>query len=157
MAVPYSGVGRHTLVVLGEDMSGMKKLEFMGLNGLLITPITYSIAVATSKGAILQLYLKIFRFGYIRWVCWGVGTVITLHAMAVVFVSIFQCNPISSLWKDINHTNCINTQLFFGYASVPNVITDVIMLITPMPEIWRLNTSKKMKLGVSITLLTASV
>lgn len=129
----------------------------MGLNGLLITPITYALSVATSKGAILLLYLKIFRFGYIRWICYGVGAVVTVHALAIIFVSIFQCSPISTLWKDITHANCIDTRIFFGCASVPNLITDIVMLLTPMPEIWRLNTSKQMKIGVTITILTASV
>jgi hypothetical protein len=154
VAVPLSGTGRHTLSVLREDR---KKIEFMGMNELLIMPVIYSAAVALSKGAVLHLYLRIFRFGYIRWISVGVGVIITLHYIVVTFVIIFQCNPISSLWKDIVRTNCIDTQLFFAWASVPNCITDAIMLITPLPEIWKLNTSKKMKVGLTITFFMASV
>lgn len=157
MAVPLSGVGQHTPVVLGPNMEHFEKLSFMGLNALLITPITYSFSISTSKFAILQLYLKIFRHGYIRWICYAVGFVVAAHALAVIFVSIFQCKHISTIWKDPSRTNCIDSQTFFGYASVPNSITDVVMLITPLPEIWRLNTSNQMKLGVTITFIAGSV
>lgn len=154
MAVPLSGAGRHTLPVLREDP---KKIEFMGKNALLMLPIAYIISVALSKGVILQLYLRIFKFGYTRWVSYAVGVIVAIHAIIVIFITIFQCKPISALWKEIVRTNCVNTQVFFEYSSFPNFITDIIMLVTPLPEIWRLNTSKNMKLGVTITFLTASV
>lgn len=138
-------------------MEHFEKLKFMGLNALLITPITYSFSIAASKFAILQIYLKIFKYGYIRWTCYAVTFVVAGHAIAVIFISIFQCKNISSIWLDLSHTNCIDSQTFFGYASVPNFITDVVILITPLPEIWRLNTSTQMKVGVTITFLTGSV
>jgi hypothetical protein len=153
VAVTESSAGRHTLVVLQDDWG---KVVFMGKNALLMMPIAYALAVAFSKGAILNLFLRLFHFGTTRVIAYVVAGIIVVHTIVTVFVAIFQCHPIHQLWTEIVRTDCINTQLFFEYTSLPNIITDLVMLIIPLPEIWRLNTTTRMKVGVTITLLTAS-
>ncbi|KAF2650264.1 hypothetical protein K491DRAFT_609137 [Lophiostoma macrostomum CBS 122681] len=154
LAVMKSSAGRHTLVVLQEDPD---KIAFMGKNALLISPIVYALAVAFSKGVILNLFLRLFRFGMTRTIAYIVAGTVVVHTTVTVFFTIFQCHPIHELWTEIVRNDCIDTQAFFEYTNLPNIVTDVVMLIIPLPEVWRLNTTRRMKLGVTITLLTASV
>ena len=45
----------------------------------------------------------------------------------------------------------------YKYWSVPNIVTDVVMLILPMPVIWRLKISRAQKAGLTVTFLLGSV
>jgi hypothetical protein len=149
-----AGVGRHTLPVLMESFD---KIVFLGKDSLLIVPVLYSFAVALSKLAIINLFLRIFTVGPARIVTWAIGVIIVLQTIACVFATIFQCTPIHLLWSATDRGNCLHTKALFQYASIPNVATDLAMLILPMPTIWKLKTTAQIKIGVTITLLTASM
>jgi hypothetical protein len=99
VAVPLSGAGRHTLAVLHEDPN---KIEFLGKDGLLMLPVSYVVAVALSKGVILQFYLRIFRFGYTRWISGDVGVIVTIHAIVVIFVTIFANISYQNWWSSLD-------------------------------------------------------
>jgi hypothetical protein len=45
----------------------------------------------------------------------------------------------------------------FRYGSIPNIVTDVMMLILPMPLIWSLHVSPKVKIGLLVTFLLGSM
>jgi hypothetical protein len=45
----------------------------------------------------------------------------------------------------------------FRYGSIPNIVTDVVMLILPMPLIWGLHVSTKVKIGLLVTFLLGSM
>ena len=135
----------------------MDKLVFLGKSALLISPIMYTLAVSFSKGAILYLYVRIFPRGPARYITYAIAAIIVLHSSISILITLFQCNPISLLWA-IDRTGCkVNMELSFQWNSIPHIITDVLMFILPMPQIWALNTSLRMKIGLSITFVTASV
>ena len=78
--------------------------------------------------------------------------------IASVFTIIFQCKPVAFAWdKTINGGKCINTLAYFRYATIPNIITDAAMLISPLPTIWKLQTSNAQKIGLTAVFLTGSV
>ena len=43
------------------------------------------------------------------------------------------------------------------YMSVPNIVTDVLMLLLPMPVVWRLHLPRSVKLGIALTFLVGSL
>ncbi|TAQ90945.1 hypothetical protein B7494_g685 [Chlorociboria aeruginascens] len=154
LAVPYAGVGRHTLVIA---MESPKKLSFMGKNALIISPILWQSAINVAKGAILQLYLRIFTSKTTRYLTYAVGAILIMQGIAYLFVSIFQCNPISLVWTSIVRNTCIDTKTFWVYNSVPSFLTDVAILVLPFPTIWKLKTTTHIKIGLTMTFLTASI
>jgi hypothetical protein len=45
----------------------------------------------------------------------------------------------------------------FRYGSIPNLVTDVVVLILPLPLVWGLHVSSKEKIGLLVTFLLGSM
>lgn len=75
--------------------------------------------------------------------------------LASAFVITFQCAPVAYAWdKGIEGGTCINQLDFFRYVAVPNILTDVCMLVLPLPEIWNLQLSRLQKVGLTAIFLS---
>ncbi|KAF7949127.1 hypothetical protein EAE96_008296 [Botrytis aclada] len=154
LMIPYGGVGHHSLVTLREDPS---KFIFLSEVSLLVAPILYVFAVNLSKLAIVAMFLRIFTIGWARQVTKCVGVLLIIQAFALFFTIVFQCKPVHLLWTRIdNRDTCLDIKAFFAYASIPNIITDLVLLLTPLPTIWNLKATLQLKIGVTVTLFTAS-
>ena len=56
--------------------------------------------------------------------------------------------PISYSWDKSIGGRCIDDGAFYAYLSLPNVVTDVGMMILPIPMIWKLHSSPSKKFGL---------
>lgn len=57
-----------------------------------------------------------------------------------VFVTVFQCDPVSGAWDfELQHKKCIPILKFFYVAASFNIITDLILCTAPLPLFWKLN------------------
>lgn len=101
----------------------------------------WTIAMPLIKLSILLLYIRIFgRLRYIRIIFYVVCIFMALWAIAVVLILCLQCRPIELIWnKRIQGGSCINSNIFYLVSSIPDAITDVILLLLPLPAIWRLH------------------
>jgi hypothetical protein len=146
-------VGKHTIVTF---MKGYD-IHWASLNGLILVPVLYTLAMVISKCLILHLFLSIFTLGIERIITQAIAVIVIVHGTIGIFMLIFQCHPVSDTWKTIDRPNCLNTQDLFKYNCLPVVITDVMMLILPLHKIWTLKASKRLKMGVSFMLLLATM
>lgn len=120
--------------------------------------ILYSLAVAFPKLSILALYLRIFTEKRYRITTWVLAAIISATAIAVSLTAIFQCSPVSYAWdKSIPGGTCINLALFYVCCSIPNVITDVAILLLPIPMIFKLHTNQSQKVGLSLIFLLGTM
>ena len=53
--------------------------------------------------------------------------------------------------------NCVDKQALFRYSSLPNILSDVAMLVIPMPTVWALHTSTRLKIGLTIAFAVGSL
>lgn len=122
-------------------------------------PVAYLLAAAVPKLAIIGVYLRVFVEKFYRRTAWVIFTILICSAIANILVAIFECTPVAYFYdKTIPNGHCnIDTNKYFQWASMPNVITDVAMLILPLPVIWKLQTSKNNKIGLTLTFLTGSM
>ena len=73
-------------------------------------------------------------------------------------VSLAGCNPFKANWEPtLPGAKCIDKENFFRYGSVPNIVTDLAMLIIPIPVVWGLKASTRMKIGLTITFVIGSM
>jgi hypothetical protein len=86
-----------------------------------------------------------------------VGGIVVAWWIAVVLVSLFSCDPINGFWDHNITSKCINTMHFFIGNEVPNIFTDIVILILPIRMIWRLNMSKDQKISLSFIFLLGSL
>jgi hypothetical protein len=116
------------------------------------------VSASLPKLAVISIYLGIFQDRVSRWCCWVVGLVLCVGPAVSVPMLAFQCRPVAYLHdKTIPGGRCWNQALMFRYGSIPNIVTDVVMLILPMPLIWGLHVSFKVKIGLLFTFLLGSM
>uniref|UniRef100_A0A4E9EEJ9 Rhodopsin domain-containing protein n=1 Tax=Gibberella zeae TaxID=5518 RepID=A0A4E9EEJ9_GIBZA len=121
--------------------------------------ITYGLSCAVSKIAVLTMYYRIFSTSrLLRYSTWVMSAMIASWGVAVVFVSIFSCNPIRGFWDKTIASRCIDTNKFYVGITIPNIMFDFATVALPVCEVWKLQMRREKKWAItSIFLLGGSV
>ncbi|KAI3132515.1 hypothetical protein CBS147325_8741 [Penicillium roqueforti] len=115
---------------------------------LLIFEIMYVTTVATTKISILLMYCRIFPTREIRIASLVLGGMTLSWLVAIILVSVFQCNPIPRAWDTRIPGKCINLKGMFIGNAVPNILTDILILSLPVKVVWGLHASLTHRLVV---------
>jgi hypothetical protein len=155
--VQYGGIGYHVPRVLMDDPNQLT----ICLKFLLVYPLIYLPAAALPKLSILALYFRVFgtKLNPItRTICW-VTVILTIgNCVANFFVTFAVCRPLNFLWdKSVPGGTCLDINAWWRWASLMNIVTDVIMLVLPLPHVYKLQAPKKVKIGLGITFTTGSM
>ncbi|KAI0141221.1 hypothetical protein GGR57DRAFT_487590 [Xylariaceae sp. FL1272] len=112
-----------------------------------------------AKLAICKLYLDLFPQRIIRAAVWITIVVLILTPLVCVIVLFAACKPFSANWAplEIQNTHCLNKEAIFVWGTLPNIVTDVVLLAIPLPVIWTLQMTTKIKIGFSITFAIGSL
>ncbi|MCJ1344611.1 hypothetical protein MMC31_002814 [Peltigera leucophlebia] len=152
--VNYAGVGYHFAAILLRAPT----------KPLLLLKISYVFAVINCfsvmfpKLAMLCFFLRIFIERWHRVTCYILMGVLVATAVATLAANLAQCIPLKVLWGTTEAAEkCINQQLLWALSSLPNIITDLIMLALPVPVIWKIQLSWKDKVGLMLTFGTGSI
>ncbi|KJZ78233.1 hypothetical protein HIM_02271 [Hirsutella minnesotensis 3608] len=125
---------------------------------LVIIPIIYSAACCLPKVVMLVLYLRLFIGKAYRITCYILIAMVISLAVADIITGACLCTPIAFMWdKSIKGGHCIDIPAFYRYGTLPNAITDLFMLILPLPVVWNLRQTRRIKIGLTLTFLTGSV
>lgn len=120
--------------------------------------MVYLPAVVLPKLAILVLYLRIFTERTGRTICWAVAALLIANCLGTMIAGFCMCIPLQYLWnRTIPGGHCININAWYRWSSLVNIITDVVMLILPLPTVWKIQSSRKIKIGLTITFATGSM
>jgi hypothetical protein len=120
--------------------------------------MVYGIASALPKLAVLDVYLSVFTERWARYTLLVTGFVIISNAIVYVPTTITQCTPMAFLWDhSIPGGKCNNVTLHYSLASLPNIVTDLVMLILPIPIVWNLHLERTTKAGVLATFLSGGM
>lgn len=152
--VAVAGVGHHLEAVLmfhpHQVVAWAKSIYSLEM--------IYLPAVALPKISILSLYLRIFPNRVFRGMTMVIVAIVLLNWLAFALASTFQCSPVTYQWdKSIEGGRCFDVLLFYRMVNVPNVVTDIAMLILPMPMVWKLHTSRPRRIGLTVCFLAGSV
>ncbi|KAI3331729.1 hypothetical protein HD806DRAFT_478132 [Xylariaceae sp. AK1471] len=69
-------------------------------------------------------------------------------AVSFAFANLFICYPITPFIEPFYHNDCIDTTAVFLSGLVTNLISDVLILIMPIPMVLRLHLPLRDRLGV---------
>jgi len=117
------------------------KLGTNSLQYLFVCQILYAFAIALTKLAIITSYLRLIQTPTFRLVMYITLFVTAGLWICGVFVSIFQCRPISGAWDYTAQQSCIDYVSFLYASSSVNVLTDIVLCALPVPHLWRLSKS----------------
>ena len=63
------------------------------------------------------------------------------YTLAYNLVAIFQCVPVKASWDTSIHGTCVDLATEYFVAGITNVLTDIIILVLPIPLVWQLQVS----------------
>ena len=111
----------------------------------------YVLTILFAKFAVLLLYCSLFPGKRFELCAKIIATVVLAWATACILVAIFSCKPVQGFWNlDVKmHSACIDSTKFYIGNAIPNIVTDVAILLLPMRKIWNLQMSAKRKVAVS--------
>ena len=123
-----------------------------------INDIFYALTLPTVKFSLLCMYWKIFnRVAAFRYAAITVGIIVFCWMVGTLFTQIFNCNPIQGAWNVEIGATCIDPVKFYHGNAISNLLTDVIILLLPMPLVWRLQMTFKRKVALSGVVLLGSL
>lgn len=120
----------------------------------------YILSVPLIKFSILLFYRRIFGMNWAMWICFGLSGG---YYVACTITLIVACQPISYYWtqvEDAKSGRCLfHPHVFYLGNAAANVVTDVLILLVPIPLVWKLQmpTSKKLLVCSLFLLGTLSV
>ncbi|KAF2676841.1 hypothetical protein K458DRAFT_320974 [Lentithecium fluviatile CBS 122367] len=154
--VTVLGMGRQQIL-----MDPANWVTYVKYQVTLAAEILYNPAIFFTKLSILLLYRRIFPSKTFNRILWGVGTFILAYTITSSTVNLLQCIPIAANWdpKLAATARCVDFGSELIALSTINAVTDLILLVLPMPKLWGLHVSfnKKIQLMAMFALGTATV
>lgn len=104
-----------------------------------------------TKTAILLLYIRMAAaHPFLRYASYGTLTIVNLAGIVLTFLNIFQCRPIRSAFDDQEGT-CIDVVSLYLASAPINVLTDLAILLLPLPILTRLRMEFRQKVALVAT------
>ncbi|KAL4883155.1 hypothetical protein BJY04DRAFT_216453 [Aspergillus karnatakaensis] len=141
-AYAHSWIGTHLWDLTEPMITGYRKT-------MLSFWIVYTVALAFSKIAVLMLYLRLFVGTPLRrFTIWLTAGTIVTYSLAFVVALILACSPISRAWDDGPPGGCMpRTYIYLG-TTIANTISDIILILIPIPVVHELHLALIEKVGV---------
>ncbi|KAL2002112.1 hypothetical protein VTN02DRAFT_639 [Thermoascus thermophilus] len=113
-----------------------------------ITIPIYNTSLICAKASILMQYHRVFPTKRMRIACWILLSVLGIYGSWAVLSAYFNCIPVSKFWIPEKPGYCLSQEaLWFSNASM-HIITDVGILVLPIPALLSLDLPKKQKIAL---------
>ena len=99
----------------------------------------------------LLLYIRIFATRSFRLICWSFVAINVANLISVILSVLLICDPILySYDRTIPGGRCGDLTKFQLYTAIFNLLADFIIVVLPMPMLWRLQMQRKRKIGITL-------
>ncbi|KAL2023524.1 hypothetical protein VTK56DRAFT_2132 [Thermocarpiscus australiensis] len=142
-AMYAAGMGIHANKVPLDNIVLMAKF-------LVVAEILYVFNLVWTKISILLMYYRIFHFPYFKKMAYGIGGFVIAWVICITFLFIFICVPVEKLWYPDLPGHCINQVGTWIANAASTILTDVAILLLPIPQVWKLQLRRPEKIGVTI-------
>ncbi|PNY24503.1 Uncharacterized protein TCAP_05561 [Tolypocladium capitatum] len=142
-AMYSTGMGIHADKLDPEDIVMMAKW-------LVVAEILYAWNLGWTKLSLLLMYYRIFHFPYFKKMMWVVGAFVWAWVICITFLFIFICVPVQKLWYPQLPGHCIHQVGTWISNAAATILTDLVILLMPIPEIWKLKSRKAEKVGLTL-------
>lgn len=104
-----------------------------------------------AKLSLLLFYRRLSPQQWLRWSVYAVMVFITAYSVALMFTLIFACKPLKKNWDiTVTEGECLNKAMIYLATAGLNALTDIILLILPIPMIVKLQVPRVQKIGLII-------
>ncbi|EPS41647.1 hypothetical protein H072_4454 [Dactylellina haptotyla CBS 200.50] len=140
-AVKGGGLGRYEIDVPLEMWPALFKAMFLN-------PIIYHISIGFLKASICLFLLRIATVKIYRQVLWGTMIFSSVFLFTFMVVTACQCDYLDLFYGRKTNSWCLKAGVVehasFGTAA-GNIVTDFILVIIPIPMLWKVNISRLKK------------
>ncbi|GLB19599.1 hypothetical protein AtubIFM61612_009506 [Aspergillus tubingensis] len=151
-------IGTQSVILYGYTYGGYGvHIEYLSpavleiyVKTLLAAAIIYVPALAAAKFALLMLYYRLLHMIRIwRNIIFLVTFIIAGYTIALTLGLIFPCQPIAKNWDlTITTGHCVDRVGFYLATAITNTVSDIILILIPIPVIIKLKLPLIQKLGV---------
>lgn len=123
----------------------------MLLQQVLTFELLWGLSLSCSKLSILLLYCRLFRDSHSVVTAARITAVFTfLWAVSVVLAASLICQPMKEQWIHVDGGHCGNRFLLYLIHGFSNLATDLIVVLLPLPYLYRLKLPMQTKVGLGI-------
>ena len=111
-------------------------------------PLLWNCCVLTSKLSVLAMYQTLMPIPRMTMAVRVVGTFIILYNVGGFITGLAICQPFEKNydWAGVVKGSCGDVKTYYEWLSAINVISDVIVLLLPLPFIYNLQLQLRKKL-----------
>lgn len=135
--------GYHSSTIGPENVAIIKEY-------LLVTEVIYIWHMVWTKLSVLLMYYRVFHVSHFKKLVIGVGCFVFVWVIAATFLFIFICVPTQKLWKPELPGHFISEMGVWVANGSSTILSDVAILLLPIPQIWKLNTVRSEKIGLTL-------
>lgn len=133
----YGGMGMSITTLSFAEMA-------VSLKGTFAVEIFYYTIVFCVKSSIVFMYQRFAIWATFKRLCFGTNVFLATFYVVCIATTLGQCTPLEKAW-DVTRMlpgNCINTTVFFYSTSGFNILTDIWILLLPIPTLRSLKVSR---------------
>ncbi|RYC78901.1 hypothetical protein BFJ63_vAg18222 [Fusarium oxysporum f. sp. narcissi] len=145
------GLGRHLAWVLQDDPKNIERF----FKTIVANEMFYTTALACARLSLVAFFYHIFGVSSMRYFLHGFVFLILAWAISTYVPSIRTCWPIHTFW-DGTQQNCIDLSKFYVGVAIGGIITDIGLMIVPLPYIFTLRVPLYHKILIAIMLVFGS-
>ncbi|KAI9651554.1 MAG: hypothetical protein M1831_000770, partial [Alyxoria varia] len=153
ISIEIGGIGYHAVAVQQSHPEAIVAWLKISVAGSII----YIAAICMTRIVILSMYLRLFITRTFRFAAYSLIAIFVIWTLIILFVGVFECVPLEALWNPQVQGKCMDVNKFYRYGSLPSAPLDVILLVLPIPAIWKLHASTRVRVGLTLTFLTGSI
>lgn len=139
-----------------DDQTSNTKMSQLSWVG----PWIYVLCGSFAKLSLLVVYLRVAPGGWFKTWSWIIVGIVLCHTIVLVFLMVFSCTPVPKRWDitiPATQGSCINVVALYFATAIANIVTDVMVMVLPIPLVLRLHMPKWQKHGVLLVFTFASL
>ena len=114
--------------------------------------VAFPLVCTLAKVSLCLTYMNVFSIRpYVRRGAQILIGFLIINSIAWLVPTVIVCQPISAYWSVDGPRKCIDYNVFGTWISFPNIVTDLVMFVLPLPVLWGLQMSRPKKVGLTIT------
>ncbi|KAJ5773208.1 hypothetical protein N7457_008104 [Penicillium paradoxum] len=108
----------------------------------------YQTSLISTKMSILLQYKRVFSTPNMRLACWLLIAFLGIYGSWTIASAWANCVPLAKFWDDTVPGFCFNKKALWFSNSAIHILTDILILIYPMPVLRSLQLPRKQKLAL---------
>ncbi|KAJ5360989.1 hypothetical protein N7541_001833 [Penicillium brevicompactum] len=134
----FNGLGSHITMIPAKNVLVYLQIGYSN-------NFVYTGCIAFIKFSILALYKRLFAIRSMNLAVNAMFGFVCLWVVGVYVAGALICIPASKFWDQSVEGACLDPYKFYYGIQVPNILSDLILLIMPMHVVWSLPIPKSQK------------